>query len=138
MFKRKGYPGSCPQKFKTNYMKNFLLNQRSFIITLMIINLFLFSSTAGLAATKTWAGGTGGGKDWTNGANWSGGGTAPVFGDDIVFNIGGTITFSVMPTSVTYGSLYIQTGTTVNLVAAVNMTITIGGGTPDPDFLVVK
>jgi len=116
-------------------MKIFLLNQKSFIITLMIVNLFLFSSTAGLAATKTWAGGTGGAKNWITGANWSGG-TAPILGDDIVFNIGGTITFSVMPASVTYNSLYIQTGTTVNLVGAALCVLTIGGGAPDPDFLV--
>ena len=111
-------------------MKRFVLNPKPFIITLMIANLFLFSTVKSFGALKTWAGGTGAGKNWTTGANW--GGTAPVAGDDILFNTAGTITFSTMPASVTYGSLTIQQGS-VTLIGGAACTLTLGSAA-DPDF----
>lgn len=106
-------------------MKKMLLKRRSVFNLLLIVNLFFLSSTAGFAATKTWNGGTGTGKNWTTGSNWSGG-TAPVAGDDIIFNTAGTITFSTMPGSISYNSLTIQNGT-VTLAGASACTLTLGG-----------
>ena len=111
-------------------MKRVLFNPRPFIITLMIANLFLFSTVKSFAVVKTWNGGTGAGKNWTTGP-WSPVG-APVAGDDIVFNTAGTITFSTMPASVTYGSLTIQQGS-VTLIGAAACTLTLGSAA-DPDF----
>ncbi|MFZ1370112.1 MAG: hypothetical protein WAR78_07010, partial [Ferruginibacter sp.] len=77
---------------------------------------------------------TGGGKDWTSGGNWSGG-TAPVAGDDIIFNTAGVIGFSTMPAAdIAYKSIYITTGE-VTVEGATGITITIGGN-PDTDFLI--
>jgi len=115
-------------------MKIFLPNSKPFISTLFLAAVFLLSSTAGFAVTKTWAGGTGGGKDWTSGGNWSGG-TAPVAGDDIIFNTAGVIGFSTMPAAdIAYKSIYITTGE-VTVEGATGITITIGGN-PDTDFLI--
>jgi hypothetical protein len=115
-------------------MKIFLLNQKSFFITLMIINLFLFSSTAGFAGTKTWNGGVGVGMNWTTGANWLPVG-APAAGDDIVFNTAGTITFSTMPAaSIAYNSLTISDGT-VTLAGGAAITLTIGDN-PGDDLVI--
>lgn len=112
-------------------MKRILLNPKPFIISLMIAILFLLQSIISYAATKTWSGGTGAGKNWTTGANWSGG-TAPVAGDDIIFNTAGVITFSTMPGNVSYGSLLIQDGTITFAHGSV-MTLTLGSAA-DPDF----
>lgn len=112
-------------------MKKFLFNPKLFIKTLMFAILFLFGTIGSFAAIKTWAGGTGAGKDWTSGANWSGG-TAPVAGDDIVFSTAGTITFSTMPGSVSYGSLIINDGT-ITFAHGSAMTMTLGSAA-DPDF----
>ncbi len=115
-------------------MKKSLLDPKPLIISLVIAILFLFNSSAGFAAVKTWAGGTGAGKNWTTGANWSGG-TAPAPNDDIIFNTptpGLPITFSVMPGNVTYGSLLINDGTVI-FVHTSAMTMTLGSAA-DPDF----
>lgn len=112
-------------------MKRILLNPKPFIISLMIAILFLLQSIISYAATKTWSGGTGAGKNWTTGANWSGG-TAPVSGDDIIFNTAGVITFSTMPGNVSYGSLLIQDGT-ITFAHGSAMTLTLGSAA-DPDF----
>ncbi len=112
-------------------MKKFLFNPKLFINALIFAILFLCSSIGSFAAIKTWAGGTGAGKDWTSGANWSGG-TAPIAGDDIVFSTAGTITFSTMPGSVSYGSLIIQDGT-ITFAHGSAMTMTLGSAA-DPDF----
>lgn len=112
-------------------MKRILLNPKPCIITSMFAILFLLSSVKNFAALKTWAGGTGSGKNWTTGANWSGG-TAPMAGDDILFNTAGTITFSTMPGTVTYGSLVIQDGS-VTFAHGSAMTMTLGSAA-DPDF----
>ncbi|MEP7255010.1 MAG: T9SS type A sorting domain-containing protein [Ferruginibacter sp.] len=111
-------------------MKRFVLNPKPYIITSMFAILFLFSTVKSFGALKTWAGGTGAGKNWTTPANW--GGTAPAAGDDILFNTAGTITFSTMPASVTYGSLTIQQGT-VTLIGGAACTLTLGSAA-DPDF----
>ena len=48
--------------------------------------LLLFASANEVnAAIKTWTGGSGSSSNWNTGANWSGG-TAPVAGDDLVFD----------------------------------------------------
>ncbi len=112
-------------------MKRILLNPKPFIISLMTAILFLLQSIISYAATKTWSGGTGAGKNWTTGANWSGG-TAPVAGDDIIFNTAGVITFSTMPGDVSYGSLIIQDGT-LTFAHGSAMTMTLGSAA-DPDF----
>lgn len=112
-------------------MKRILLNPKPFIISLMTAILFLLQSIISYAATKTWSGGTGAGKNWTTGANWSGG-TAPVSGDDIIFNTAGVITFSTMPGNVSYGSLLIQDGT-ITFAHGSAMTLTLGSAA-DPDF----
>ncbi len=111
-------------------MKKFLLNPKPLIITSMFAILFLFSSVKSSAVLKTWTGGGAAGI-WGDGANW--GGTAPVAGDDILFNTAGTITFTSMPVgTITYGSLIIQQGT-VTLAGGSALTITLGSAA-DPDF----
>ena len=95
---------------------------------LFLIVLIVCASVQSFAATKTWSGGTGTGKNWTTGANW--GGTAPVANDDVVFNTAGSITFSTMPSSVAYNSITISQGT-VTLVAGSSMTLTLGGNAGD-------
>lgn len=111
-------------------MKKFLLNPKPLIITSMFAILFLFSSVKSSALLKTWTGGGAAGI-WGDGANW--GGTAPVAGDDILFNTAGTITFTSMPVgTITYGSLIIQQGT-VTLAGGSALTITLGSAA-DPDF----
>lgn len=116
-------------------MKKFLPTKKSLIACTLFTGLFMFTVFTGFAATKTWAGGTGTGKNWTTGGNWSGG-TAPVAGDDIIFNTAGTITFSIMPAaSIAYNSLTIDLGSVVTVVGVSNITLTIGGN-PDVDFVV--
>ncbi|HMU11073.1 MAG TPA: T9SS type A sorting domain-containing protein [Ferruginibacter sp.] len=116
-------------------MKKFLPAKKSLIACILLTGLLLFTLVAGFAATKTWAGGTGPGKNWTTGGNWSGG-TAPVAGDDIIFNTAGTITFSTMPAaSISYNSLTIDLGSVVTVVGGSAITLTIGGN-PDVDFVI--
>ena len=91
------------------------------VVALIVV---LTSAQITTSATKTWGGGTGTGKDWTSGSNW--GGSAPSTNDDIMFNTAGTITFSTMPSSVTYHSLTISQGT-VTLAHSSSMTMTLGG-----------
>jgi hypothetical protein len=96
----------------------------------VLVVFFLFSSFFGQALPKTWLGGTGSGFDWTLGSNWSGG-TAPVAGDDIIFDnplFDAAINFSIMPeASVAYHSITITRGI-VSLANSIPITITIGGG----------
>ncbi len=116
-------------------MKKFLPTKKSLIACTLLSGLLLFTVFTGFAATKTWAGGTGTGKNWTTGGNWSGG-TAPVAGDDIIFNTAGTITFSIMPAAnIAYNSLTIDLGSVVTVVGVSAITLTIGGN-PDVDFVV--
>jgi hypothetical protein len=115
-------------------MKIFLPGTKPFISTLILAAVLLLSSTAGFAVTKTWAGGTGGGKNWNSGGNWSGG-TVPVAGDDIVFNTAGVIVFSTMPAAdIAFNSITISSGE-VTVEGTTGITITIGGH-PDTDFLI--
>ena len=94
-----------------------------FILIILIVTPNIF------AATKIWNGGTGAGKDWITGTNWSGS-TAPVAGDDIIFNTTGTITFSTMPGNVSYNSLAISSGNVIlNKTVGGAMTLTLGGNT---------
>ncbi|HAO47532.1 MAG TPA: T9SS type A sorting domain-containing protein [Ferruginibacter sp.] len=116
-------------------MKKNLPNRKSLIAPLLIASFFLLNAVSVSAATKTWAGGTGTGKNWNTGGNWSGG-TAPVAGDDIVFNTAGAITFSTMPAaSIAYNSLTIDLGSQVSLIGGTAITLTLGGN-PDVDFLI--
>ncbi|HCV43174.1 MAG TPA: hypothetical protein DGH68_06795, partial [Bacteroidetes bacterium] len=91
--------------------------------------------TATTLGFKTWTGGTGTGKNWTTGSNWSGG-TAPLAGEDILFNTAGTITFSTMPASVSYNSLTISQGS-VTLIHTSSITLTLGGNV-STDFTVAS
>lgn len=99
----------------------------------MILLIYIMAGMVAHAANKTWVGGTGTTLNWTVGSNWSEG-TAPVAGDDIVFNTSGTIIFSVLPESVSYNSLTISRGD-VTLAGPSAMYFTLGGKT-GPDFTV--
>lgn len=90
----------------------------------LLLALLLFVSVSN-AATRTWNGGTGGGKNWTTPGNWLPVGPAPTTGDDIIFSTAGSITFSTLPASVSYNSITITAGTIV--LAGTNMTFTVGG-----------
>ncbi|MBK9531290.1 MAG: T9SS type A sorting domain-containing protein [Chitinophagaceae bacterium] len=115
-------------------MKIFLPHSKPFISTLFLAAVFLLSSTAGFAQLRTWAGGTGGGKNWNSGGNWSGG-SVPLPGEDIVFNTPGVIGFSTMPAAdIAFHSITISTGE-VTVEGTSGLTITIGGN-PDTDFLI--
>jgi hypothetical protein len=103
----------------------------------VIIGLLLLMAGVGSMSgtTRTWAGGTGTGKNWTTGSNWSPSG-APAAGDDVFFNTAGTITFSTLPTSIfTYNSLTINLGTVI--LAGTTRTFTLGGNT-GVDFIVAS
>jgi hypothetical protein len=90
----------------------------------VFIALLAFSNVA-QSATKTWTGGTGTGMNWTIGTNWSGN-TAPIAGDDIVFNTAGTITFSTLPgANIAYNSITINQGNIT--LAGTTRTFTLGG-----------
>lgn len=75
--------------------------------------MIIIEATGLQAATKIWMGGinvsddAGPKFDWSVGSNWSGG-TAPVNGDDIVFNVQGMVIFDHLPASASYSSLYIN------------------------------
>ena len=116
-------------------MKRFLPFQKSLTATGVFAILFSLITTGSLAATKTWSGGTGPGKSWTVAGNWTPAGV-PAAGDDIVFNTTGTITFSTMPASTAFGSLEISNGAVVTFANGAACTLTIGGGTPDPDLAI--
>ncbi len=116
-------------------MKKTLPTQRSLTACGYLTVLLLLISSSVSAATKTWAGGTGAGKNWNTGANWSGG-TAPVAGDDIIFNTAGAITFSTMPAAnIAFNSISIDMGSVVTFAGTTAITITLGGN-PDVDFLI--
>lgn len=102
-------------------MKNSLLQCKTLLTLLLLSVLTLLSQ----AATKTWNGGTGTGKSWTTAANWSPA-VAPVAGDDIVFDMAGSITFSTMPASVAYNSLTINQGTVILAGATGTKVLTLG------------
>lgn len=108
------------------FKRKFLLLAKVVAITIVI----LFSSSVAEAATRTWAGGYGTGKDWTLASNWAEG-FAPATGDDIVFNTAtneGTLTFSIMPpASVSYNSLTITRGIIILANTGASITLTIGG-----------
>jgi len=90
-----------------------------------VLMIALAFSSKSFAATRTWGGTTGTTLSWTNGANW--GGTAPVAGDDIIFNTAGTLTFTTMPgSSVAYNSITINAGT-ITFSGGSNITFTLGG-----------
>jgi len=116
-------------------MKKKLPNLKSIVKTLVISGLFLLTATAGFAATKTWNGSTGGGKSWNTAGNWAPVGV-PASGDDIVFNTAGTITFTVMPGNISYGSLTISQGIVTFADGVTPSTLTIGSAVPDPDFFI--
>jgi|WetSurMetagenome_2_1015567.scaffolds.fasta_scaffold00144_3 hypothetical protein len=112
--------------------KDNLFNERiRLIMKRPVMHAFIFAllilcSGEAKAVTKTWAGTTGSGLNWTLGTNWSGG-TAPVAGDDIVFNTPGTISFSTLPgSSVAYNSLTISQGD-ITLSGASAISFTLGG-----------
>jgi len=102
------------------FTRNLLLTMQVVALTLIL----LFSSSIAQAATKTWVGGTGTGKDWTDPANWSGG-TLPVATDDILFNVG-NINFSTLPINAAYQSINVTSGI-VYLNNSDITTLTIGG-----------
>ena len=94
-------------------------------IFLFFILIILIVTPNNFAATKTWNGGTGAGKNWTTAGNWLPTGQ-PVAGDDIVFNTAGTITFSTLPTAdIAYNSLSILQGEIT--LAGTNRLFTLGG-----------
>lgn len=105
-------------------MKKFLPKMKILVAITMFTCSFLLTTTVSFAATKTWNGGAGPGKNWTTAGNWLPVG-APVAGDDIVFNTAGTITFSTMPASVSYNSLTISAGDVI-LVGGAACTLTLG------------
>lgn len=98
---------------------------RHHIMAVLTLLLFLLAGTESRAETKIWGGTTGTGLDWTAGANWSGG-TAPVAGDDIVFDTPGPISFSTLPASVSYNSIKVLRGDVV-LSESSSTTFTLGG-----------
>jgi len=113
-----------------------LQNQKKILHFFALLFLIQFLGVECLkGATKTWSGGTGTTLNWTTGSNW--GGTAPVAGDDIVFNTIGTITFTTLPgANVAYNSLTINQGT-VNLDGGNNRAFTLGGNS-GVDFFIAN
>jgi hypothetical protein len=98
------------------------------VAKIVIIALFLFSTSTNFAAIKTWTGGIGAGKSWNSAVNW--GGAIPVSGDDIVFNTAGTITFSsaALPTDISFfNSLTILQGTIILPGSGVARSFIVGG-----------
>lgn len=91
---------------------------------LLILTILLAGNFPSSAAVRTWSNGPGINQNWTIAGNWSPSG-APAAGDTIVFNTGGTITFSTLPGNVSYNSLTILQGTVI--LAGANMTMTLGG-----------
>ena len=101
-----------------------LQNQKyllQFFAALFVLLILTIENSSG--ATKTWIGGTGTNLNWTTGANW--GGTAPVAGDDIIFNTPGNLTFTTLPANVSYNSLTINQGT-ITLAGGNTRTFTLG------------
>ena len=112
-----------------NFRYNFSLNfyRRNCIRQLYILLCTLFFVQFGYSATKTWNGGTGGGKNWNTNSNWNPIG-APVAGDDVIFNTAGTITFTTTPTGDrAFNSLTISQGTIV--IGGTTRLFTLGGST---------
>ncbi len=101
--------------------------------TIILTILFLIQAGQVKAETRVWGGTTGTGLDWTLASNWSGG-IAPAAGDDIVFDTPGTITFSVLPSSVSYKSITILQGTVT--IASESVTTFAVGGNEGTDFSV--
>lgn len=110
------------------------ITPKSYSKKILITILLLFAVATNFAAVKTWAGGTGAGRNWNNAANWGGG--LPVSGDDIVFNTPGIITFSsiTLPADVIfYNSFTILQGT-VTLPGSGVIRSFILGGNSGTDF----
>ena len=114
------------QNMKYVRIRKILQNQKYLLHFFAAFFVLLLVGVENLSgATKTWSGGTGTTLNWTTGANW--GGTAPIAGDDIVFNTAGTITFTTLPGSnIAFNSLTISQGT-ISLAGGNTRTFTIGG-----------
>ena len=90
-------------------------------LSLLLFVMFFTVATC-FAATRTWTNASGGA--WTTAANW--GGTAPIAGDVVVFNISGTYTVTSVP-AVALNQVSVTAGT-VTLTATGGNTLTVGPG----------
>jgi len=93
----------------------------------LIAGCLLFSSTAAMGATKTWAGAFNG--NWSSPTNWSGG--LPVAGDDVVINATGPAFTVTLDVDATIGSLTLGGASAFPTLAIPGgRTLTISGGAP--------
>jgi parallel beta-helix repeat protein len=101
------------------------------ILLYALLSLVIGASTAA-AATNTWQGGTSG--SWASTGSWSRG-AVPASTDTVVFNLGGSISVSNVPT-VTIGRLIISNSTAVTFTNASgsSRTLTVGAGATGTDL----
>ncbi|MCX6309143.1 MAG: T9SS type A sorting domain-containing protein [Bacteroidia bacterium] len=80
-----------------------------------------------VVGTYTWSGGASG--SWTTAANWAPTRTTPAASDQLTFDGGGSIVVTDVPAAQTIGQLLLSNNTALELQAAANAVITIGGAT---------
>ncbi len=95
------------------------------------MRIFTLAESPASPTVYNWQGVDG---DWQLPSNWSPVRTMPASDDVLVFNPGGTITVTNVPTQ-TIGQLIVSGNSTVNLQSAAAIVLTIAGG--DGDDLVV-
>src|SRR6266566_5909181 len=104
--------------------KRFCIALGALVVCGMLVSVFVYRN-ARAATSYTWnpiilA-------DYTVPANWTPTRLTPAVDDILIFNNGGTLTVTNVPTQ-TIGQLSVSNNTTVNLQAAAPVTLTIAGG----------